>query len=163
MNFPDLEFAVDVGFIGLRDSRNDYFPSRAQPREQVFHANPRTGEFMLGIGNSPSRRHNSRVVATGDVWVYWEGHPHRDVSHVRDLSASGLFVETRMRKAKGESLKLHFLVQEGTIRVEAVVRHAAAGSGGLGLKLKSVTPQDIPQFNALLSRIRSTPITSSRY
>jgi hypothetical protein len=113
---------------------------------------------MLGIGSSPSRRQNSRIAATGDVWVYWEALPHRDVSHVRDLSAGGLFLETRMRKAEGDSLKLHFLVREGTIRMEAVVRHVSAESGGLGLKLKSVTPQDIPTFHALLSRVRSMSV-----
>jgi hypothetical protein len=88
------------------------------------------------------------------VWVYWEGLPHRDVSRVRDLSAAGLFLETRFRKHHGDLLLVHFLVEEGQIRVEADVRYASIGQG-LGLRLYSVAPADIPQFDALLSRIRA--------
>lgn len=49
---------------------------------------------------------------------------------------------------------LHFLVQEGQIRVEGDVMHSGLGRG-LGLKLHSLTPKDLPQFEELLSRIRS--------
>ena len=54
-----------------------------------------------------------------------------DVSHVRDLSAGGLFLATP--RPVGMKAKLDFLVQEKQIRAEAVVRHIEAGSG-LGLK-----------------------------
>jgi hypothetical protein len=35
-----------------------------------------------------------RLLATSDVWVYWESDGPGDVSHVRDLSLAGLFMET---------------------------------------------------------------------
>jgi hypothetical protein len=102
----------------------------------------------------PARRRISRIPVDDDVWVYWESPPHRDISRVRNLSHAGLFLETPLPKAEGDLLFIHFLVQEGQIRLEALVRHMFAGQG-LGLKLRSVTPADIPQFDALLARMRS--------
>lgn len=103
----------------------------------------------------PSRRRTSRIPVAQDLWVYWESAPYRDISRVRDLSPSGLFLETRARKREGESVRLHFLVQEGQIRAEAVVRHADPDRG-LGMKISSVSWQDAPQLNRLLFRLRET-------
>jgi hypothetical protein len=64
-----------------------------------------------------------------------------------------LFLETRARKKEGEVVRLHFLVQEGQIRAEAVVRHVVQGRG-LGMKIESLSSQDIPQLKRLLSRLR---------
>ncbi len=50
--------------------------------------------------------------------------------------------------------KLDFLVPEGQIRAEAIVRHIAPGKG-LGLKFTAVTEQDSPHLAALLTRLRS--------
>jgi hypothetical protein len=50
--------------------------------------------------------------------------------------------------------KLDFLVQEGQIRAEAVVRHFEP-SNGLGLKFTVVTEQDWPHLAALLTRLRN--------
>jgi len=92
-----------------------------------------------------------------DVWVYWESQsplgPPRDISRVKDLSPSGLFIETRARKREGDLLDLHFLVQEGQIRAEAIVRHTSSGHG-LGMKIKSITSQDAPHLHKLLMRLR---------
>lgn len=109
---------------------------------------------MLSSPNAPSRRRIPRI-ASSDLWVYWEGSPHHDISRVRDLSAAGLFVETRFRIATGSRLRMHFLVQEGQIRLDAQVRHTRQGQGH-GLKIQSVAPKDIPQFDALLTRLRAS-------
>jgi PilZ domain len=109
---------------------------------------------MQSVSLVPARRRASRIPVGDNVWVYWECPPYRDVSRIRDLSAAGLFLLTPLRKAKNDCLFLHFLVQEGQIRLEALVRHIFPGQG-LGLKLRSVVPQDIPQFDALLSRVRA--------
>jgi hypothetical protein len=95
-----------------------------------------------------------RVPATRDVWVYWECDHLCDVSHVRDLSVAGLFLETRRRRPEGDSVRIHFLVSEGQIRLEGIVTRAESGSG-LGLKFNAITSEDIPQLTALFSRIRS--------
>jgi len=50
--------------------------------------------------------------------------------------------------------KLDFLVQEGQIRAEAIVRHIEPGDG-LGLKFTAVTEQDSPHLAELLTRLRN--------
>jgi len=112
---------------------------------------------MLSSSSAPARRRIPRI-ASSDLWVYWEGSPHHDVSRVRDVSPVGLFVETRFRVATGARLRMHFLVQEGQIRLDAQVRHTRQGQG-YGLKIQSVAPKDIPQFDALLARLRATSTT----
>jgi hypothetical protein len=104
---------------------------------------------------SPSRRLTSRVTAPGDVWVYWQCHGREDVSSVRDMSMGGLFLESPQPKAEGVLIRLHFLVQEGQIRADAIVRHARSGVG-LGLKFVALNEQDRPKLAALLSRLRGT-------
>jgi hypothetical protein len=106
---------------------------------------------MAPMSSGPARRRIPRIPSS-DLWVYWEGSPHHDVSRVRDLSCAGLFVETRFRIATGSKLQMHFLVQEGQIRLDAQVRHIRKGLG-YGLKIQSVLSKDIPQFDALLARI----------
>jgi len=110
----------------------------------------------MHVKTGPSRRRTSRIPIPNEVWVYWESPSGRDVSRVKDLSASGLFIETRARKREGDLMNLHFLVQEGQIRADAVVRHAAAGRG-LGMKISSVPSQDAPQLHRLLTRLREAP------
>jgi hypothetical protein len=103
---------------------------------------------------SPSRRLTSRILAPGDVWVYWQCHGREDVSRVRDMSMGGLFLETPERKSEGVLTRLHFLAQEGQIRADAVVRHAKSGEG-LGLKFIALNDQDRPKLAALLMRLRA--------
>ena len=104
----------------------------------------------------PSRRLNSRVESKNSVWVYWECNGDRDVSRVKDMSVGGLFIETRRIKRLGAATSLHFLVQEGQIRADAVVRHVKPG-GGLGLKFQAVSEKDRPNLAALMKRLRDTP------
>jgi hypothetical protein len=73
-------------------------------------------------------------------------------SRVRDLSLGGLFVETAKPTAVGAPVKLNFLVQEGPIGAEAVVRHVK--SGGLGLKLSAMGNEDQKRLRALITRLR---------
>src|SRR5260370_7440952 len=105
---------------------------------------------------SPSRRLTSRVPAPGDVWVYWKCHGREDVSCVRNMSMGGLFIETPDPKAEGVPARLHFLVQEGQIRADAVVRHAMSGVG-LGLKFTPFNNQHLPNLPASLSSLPATP------
>ena len=95
-----------------------------------------------------------RVETPGSVWVYWRCNGKDDVSRVRDLGAGGLFITTPSPRTVGMKAKLDFLVQEGQIRAEAVVRHAEPGNG-LGLKFTAVTQQDWEHLAALLTRLRN--------
>ena len=101
-----------------------------------------------------SRRLNSRVESGKSVWVYWECDRDRDVSRVVNLSVGGLFIETPKMERVGATTKLHFLVPEGPIRADGVVRHVKP-AGGLGLKFEAVSERDRPNLAALMRRLRS--------
>jgi hypothetical protein len=106
-----------------------------------------------------SRRMSSRIETMADVWVYWSCQGKEDVSRVSDLSLGGLCLSTPVPAPVGSKARVDFLVQEGQIRTEAVVRHFVPG-GGLGLKFTAITDTDCPQLVSLLNRIRipsSTP------
>lgn len=104
----------------------------------------------------PLRRRTLRIPVSSDVWVYWESPSARDISRVKDISPSGLFIETKQCKREGEVLHLEFLVQEGQIRLEAVVCHSAPGRG-MGLKISSLSSHDAPHLHLLLNRFRDNP------
>jgi hypothetical protein len=88
------------------------------------------------------------------VWVYWESGGRGDVSHVRDLSSVGLFIETPRRRSKGDLVQVHFLVPEGQIRLDGIVARAEAAKG-LGLKYQTVAAKAISNLTSLLGRVRS--------
>jgi hypothetical protein len=108
---------------------------------------------MLPKLSTPSRRVNSRVVLNEEVWVCWRCNGNDDVSRVLDMSLGGLFLRTPAPRKVGAPANLEFLVTEGQIRADAVVRHAAPGQG-LGLKFVAVADADRPRFAALLRRLR---------
>ena len=107
---------------------------------------------------SPSRRCTARLAAPEDVWVYWRCDGLDDLSHVQNISLGGLFIETSRQKAEGTIVSLSFLVREGQVRADAVVRHAASGTG-IGLKFRAVREEDRPYLAALIARIRAVPRT----
>lgn len=90
-----------------------------------------------------------------DVWVLWNCKGEEDLSRIKDLSIGGLFLQTPTPKPAGVSVRLHFLVQEGEIKAEAVVRHAKRDAG-IGLKFLALSEQGKPRLAALLTRLRST-------
>ena len=73
---------------------------------------------------------------------------------MRDMSLGGIFIETDKPKAVGIKAEVHFLVREGQIRADAVVRRSIPGTG-LELKSLEVSEQDRPKLAALMSRLRS--------
>lgn len=99
-------------------------------------------------------RRSSRFETLDGVWVYWRCAGLDDVSRVRDLSVSGMFLNTEKARHEGEKAKIDFLVQEGQIRTEAVVQRLEA-SNGLGLKFIAISEEDRPRLAALLMRLRS--------
>jgi len=97
---------------------------------------------------------SSRVGVTEDVWVLWQCNGKEDISRIGDLSTGGLFLQTPIAKPVGHSVRLHFLVQEGEIKAEGVIRHIERGSG-LGVKFLALNDQGRPRLAALLTRLRS--------
>jgi hypothetical protein len=102
---------------------------------------------------SPGRRFKSRVETPEGVWVYWHCTGRDDTSQVRNLSPDGLFIQTRNSIVVGAKTRLEFLVQEGQIRADAVVKHITPGRG-VGLKFTAVGDGDRPHLAALLNRLR---------
>jgi hypothetical protein len=100
------------------------------------------------------RRLTARIESRGEVWVYWRCNGRDDVSCVRDVSLGGLFIETPKSFPAATVTQLHFLVQEGQIRADAVVRYVKATSG-LGLKLVAISEDDRPKLAALVTRLHS--------
>jgi hypothetical protein len=105
------------------------------------------------IGALPSRRLYSRVETSENVWVYWRCDGRADVSPVSDMGMGGLFLKTPTSKPVGSVVNLHFLVQEGQLRADAVVRYTKSGSG-LGLKFAAISQEDRPRLAALMTRLR---------
>lgn len=85
--------------------------------------------------------------------MYWRSAGHEHLAPVRNLSIGGLFIETDTPTVTGMSAELHFLVQEGQIRADAVVRHAAPGRG-IGLRFTAVRNEDRLRLAELLKRLR---------
>src|SRR5467141_2690807 len=106
-----------------------------------------------------SRRSSSRICTTGAIYVCWGSDGYDDTSQVRDLSTGGLFVLTQEYKAVGAKVNLHFLVEEGQIRAEAVVCHVEPGRG-LGLKFTAVREEDRRRLAGLMKRLRGFGIVS---
>jgi hypothetical protein len=105
---------------------------------------------------SYSRRALTRIPASEDIWVCWRCNGRDDVSRVLDISVEGLFIQTPHQAVKeGMPTKLDFLVQEGRIKADAVVRHVKRGSG-LGLKFLAVADDDRSRFKAVLTRLRAS-------
>src|SRR6266850_5223031 len=112
----------------------------------------RVDKCFLASQSIPSRRHYPRVETLQGVWVYWHCKGLADTSRVRDLSMRGLFVQTERVRDVDAPIRLDFLVQEGQVRAEAVVRHVKPGSG-LGLKFTALAEEDGPRLAALMTRL----------
>ena len=102
---------------------------------------------------TPCRRLATRIETQGEVWAYWQCGRREDVSRVRNVSTGGMFLEIEQPLAKGQTANLHFLVQEGAIQADAVVRRFTAGEG-LGLKFVAIEKECGRQFAELLTRLR---------
>ncbi len=102
-----------------------------------------------------SRRQSSRVLTPDGVWACWRCGEAEDILRVCDLSPGGLFLSTPIPQPLGARAQLDFLVQEGNIRLEGVVRHLIP-SRGLGLKFTAISDRDRPNLVALMNRFRSS-------
>jgi hypothetical protein len=109
-------------------------------------------------GSLPSRRLYSRVETGESVWVYWHCDGRADVSPVRDMGMGGLFLKTSTAKPVGALVNLHFLVQEGQLRADAIVRYKSGS--GLGLKFAAICQEDRPKLAALMTRLRGLSRTN---
>ena len=101
------------------------------------------------------QRQTRRVETSKDVWVVWGRGRHErleDTSRVRNLSADGLFIETRKTCPVGSTVALDFLVEDGAIRATANVRHLIPRVG-MGLKFQTIHGDDQAHFLKMITRL----------
>ena len=127
----------------------------ASPSPLRSTTHPRSGEPILVQKPSYSRRALTRLPTSEDIWVCWQCNGRDDISRVLDISIDGLFIQTPHLKVKeGMQAKLDFLVQEGRIKADAIIRHVKGGDG-LGLRFVAVADDDRQRLKAMLSRLRA--------
>ena len=107
-----------------------------------------------------SRRRTSRIDVADGLSVYWSCNGRDDVSPVQDLSFGGLFIKTSTSRPLGAAATIDFLVQEGQVRADAVVRHVEPASG-LGLKFTAMPEGDRPRLGLLIARLRHSSRSAS--
>jgi hypothetical protein len=104
---------------------------------------------------TPFPRQTTRMETPKGVWVVW-GRDQRgrleDTSRVRNLSAAGLFIETRKTCPVGSTVALDFLVEDGSIRATASVRHLIPRVG-MGLKFQTIRGDDQAHFVKMITRL----------
>ena len=100
------------------------------------------------------RRGSPRAEPAEDVYAFWSCDRFSDLSRLRNLSMGGIFIETAFRKQIGALVELHFLVGEGQIIANAVVRHVNPGNG-MGLRLATLEGQNRLRFGVLMKRLYS--------
>jgi hypothetical protein len=121
----------------------------------AVHLLSRQVETLLPEKPIYSRRFSTRIEPSDRVCVYWTCADEDDVSLIRNLSIGGLFIATLKPHCLGATTKVDFLVSDGQIRAEAVIRHAIPRIG-LGLKFTALVKEDRPHLAALMSRLRGS-------
>lgn len=102
------------------------------------------------------RRRVLRVEAGEDLYAFWSCDGRDGLSHVRDLSLGGLFIQSPVEEDLGAPVKLYLLTGAGQIRANAVVRHVRP-SRGLGLEFTAIDKRDCQRLGDLIECFGTTP------
>lgn len=102
----------------------------------------------------PARRSTSRIGTPEGVWAIWRCNDREMISAVWNVSPGGLFVEMATSRPVGAKAEVYFLVPEGGIRAEAMVRHVQLGRG-LGLKITEIPNAGRAHMASLIRRLRN--------
>jgi PilZ domain len=112
---------------------------------------------MLKAVANASRRCESRIEIADGVWILWCCSGREMVSTVQNISPGGLFVECANPRPFGARAEVYFLVPEGKIAGEAVVKHSQTGRG-IGLRFTRILETDHLRMVGLISRLRSASL-----
>jgi len=110
--------------------------------------------LMLYPTIQPSRRRSFRIKTPNSVWVCWRCEGRDDISKVHDLSLGGLSLQSEKTRAVGAVTQIDFLVEEGQIVAEALVKWVKLGHG-LGMKFTAISERDLPNLICLMKRFTS--------
>jgi hypothetical protein len=109
---------------------------------------------MLKAVANASRRCESRIEISDGVWIIWRCGGREMVSTVQNISPGGLFVECTSPRPFGATADVYFLVPEGKIAGEAVVKHSQTGRG-IGLRFTRILETDHLRMAGLIKRLRN--------
>jgi hypothetical protein len=109
---------------------------------------------MLRAVANASRRGESRIEISDGVWIIWRCSGREMVSIVQNISPGGLFVECASSRPFGAIAEVYFLVPEGKIAGEAVVKHSQTGRG-IGLRFTRILETDRLRMVGLINRLRN--------
>jgi hypothetical protein len=115
---------------------------------------------MLRAVANASRRCESRIEISDGVWIIWRCSGREMVSTVHNISPGGLFVESASPRPFGATAEVHFLVPEGKIAGEAVVKHSQTGRG-IGLRFTRILETDRLRMVGLIKRLRSAALKAN--
>ena len=101
-----------------------------------------------------SRRFTSRIAEPSELWVFWNRKNRDGLSRVLNLGVGGLClsIDKSERIAVGEKVHLNFLIPEGQIRTDAIVRHIQPRR--MGLRFIAIREEDRAHLTALMTRLR---------
>jgi hypothetical protein len=112
---------------------------------------------MLKTVAKTSRRCESRLEISDGVWILWCCSGREMVSTVQNISPGGLFVECASPRPFGATAEVYFLVPDGKIAGEAVVKHSQTGRG-IGLSLTRILETDRLRMVGLIKRLRNASL-----
>jgi PilZ domain-containing protein len=108
---------------------------------------------MTSIRTRENRRSPRTEVSKG-IWVSWQTTGASTVSRVRDLSVGGVFVSAPAPPRVGTTVKLLFVLPEGEVRIEGIVRYAESKKG-MGVEFTRMGTADGARLRELLRRLNS--------
>jgi hypothetical protein len=117
---------------------------------------------MLKAVANASRRCESRIQISDGVWILWYCSGREMVSTVHNISPGGLFVECASPRPPGATADVYFLVPEGKIAGEAVVKHSQTGRG-IGLRFTKIIETDHLRMVGLINRLRNASLKANPY
>jgi PilZ domain len=106
---------------------------------------------MTSIRTRENRR-NPRTEVSKGIWVSWQTTGASTVSRVRDLSVGGVFVSTPAPPPVGATVKLLFVLPEGEVRIEGIVRYAESKKG-MGVEFTRMGTGDGARLRELMRRL----------
>ena len=98
------------------------------------------------------RRRFERITLPQGMNAAWYGGGDQQVSRVKNLCMGGMFLAVSHARVIGTTLKLVFMVPNGIVQAEGIVRSVVPGEG-MGVEFIKMGPQDQALLEALLTRL----------
>ena len=108
--------------------------------------------MISAIPSVYGRRRFERIALPKGLDAAWYGGGDQQVSQVKNLGMGGMFLAASHARVIGTTLKLVFMVPNGIVQAEGIVRNVVPGEG-MGVEFTKMGPQDQALLEALLTRL----------